>query len=305
MTAQRALALTDLGSRELADQIHIDELEEQAVKDYGRWMEITRSHPYLPKRLKGIKLFSTGYFYLRRVKQDDHTPFLTPDDLDAAIGKVLGDDEIGEQPLTIESSDERRLKIMMAIAAGWEDGKLSEKEVHVITSLMEEFALTAEERQLFTQFPKEAPTQESLERELKYFQGNKFAGLAHAFSILALESPKYDRSQKSLLLEMAKACGVSEEIAGNLVSSMKYRKEFFTEKCALNLCANCSKVYTLQYPRCPGCGVLSSSLVRLNLEKNQSVCGDCGIVVSEKDFDSCPGCGKKELLPLKRPQLLT
>jgi Zn-dependent protease with chaperone function len=305
VSAQRALALLGLGSRDLADQIHIDELEEQAVKGYGRWMEITRSHPYLPKRLKGIRLFSTSYFYLRCVKQDDHTPFLAPEDLDAAVGRVLGDDEIGEQPLTMESSDERRLKVMMAIAAAWEDGKLSEKEIIVITSLMEELALTTKERQPFSQFPKEAPARESLEKELKYFQGNKLSGLAHAFSILALEHPRYGRSQKSFLLELTKACGISEEIANNLVSSMKYRKEFFAEKCALHLCAHCSKVYALQYRRCSGCGVLSSSLIRLNLEESLRICGDCGIVVSEKDFDSCPGCGKKELLTLKRAQLLT
>jgi len=88
-SAQRALALTGLGSRELADRINVDELESQVAKDYGRWGEIFRDHPYLPKRLTGIRLFSNSQFYLHRILQDKHTSFLTSQDLDTATAKVL------------------------------------------------------------------------------------------------------------------------------------------------------------------------------------------------------------------------
>ncbi len=294
--AQRALALGGLGSRGLADQINIEEFEDQAPKDYGRWKEILQVHPYLPKRLKGIRLFSKSHFYLRRILQEEHTAFLPPEDLDTAMGRILGDKDIAQQGLRTESSDERRLKAMMAFAAAWEDGTLSGEERQLIEALMGELEFATEEKKSLSRFFDEALEQEDLEKELRYFKGNKLVGLAYAFSVLTAGTEKPRRSQRSFLVRVSKACGVPDDKAKKLVSSVGYRKAFFAEHCGLHLCANCSKAYAVQQQRCPDCGVLASSLVRLTPQPKRRICGQCGVAFLSSDFDSCPRCGSRELL---------
>ncbi len=294
--AQGALVLLGLGSRGLADQITIEEFEDQASTDYGRWKEILQDHPYLPKRLKGIRLFSTSHFYLRRILQEERTAFLPPEDLDAAMERVFGGKDIGQQELRVESSDERRLKVIMAFAAAWEDGTLSGEERQVIETLMGELGFETEERKSLSRFFDEAPGEEDLEKELRYFKGNKLVSLAYAFSLMTVDTEKPGRSQRAFLVRVSKACGVPDDSTKKLVTSVGYRKEFFAEHCGLHLCASCSKVYAVHEHRCPDCGVLASSLVRLTPQPKRRICGQCGVAFLASDFDSCPRCGNREVL---------
>jgi len=94
-SAQRALALIMLGSRELADRIDIAELEGQSSKDFGRWSEVLQGHPYLPKRLKAVRLFSNSHVYLQRVLRNNEASCVPSQDVDSAIRKVLAGKEIG------------------------------------------------------------------------------------------------------------------------------------------------------------------------------------------------------------------
>ncbi len=303
-SAQRALVLISLGSRDLANQVDVGELESQGAKDFGRWAEFVHTHPYLPKRLKGIRLFAGSHFYLRRIVQDEQTPFLTPEDLDAAMGKVFGDEDIGDPPLSKESSDERRLKVMMAYAAAWNDGKLGERERDTINSLLEELRFDASEREFLSQFANEALDLKSLEVELRYFQGNKIAGLVYAFSLLALETPKFGWRQRGFLERIAKACGIPEKTAHELATNMKQRTEFFVQRCGVHLCVNCSKVYPVGHQHCPACGVLSQSLARLTLDEDRRVCGRCGVIFRKNDFYCCPKCGSKGVLAVRKAELV-
>ncbi|MCX5789942.1 MAG: M48 family metallopeptidase, partial [Elusimicrobia bacterium] len=116
--ARRALLLTGCGSRELADRIDLEEFAKQGVEasnSYGKWGEMWASHPYLPKRIRAAELFAEGHFYVRQVLRDKESRFLDNQDLDRAVGVVLGDDQPELEKIT-ESSDEGRLRVAAALA---------------------------------------------------------------------------------------------------------------------------------------------------------------------------------------------
>jgi Zn-dependent protease with chaperone function len=96
ISAQRALVLTALGSRELAEKINIEELEKQGTKNFGRWSELLLEHPYMPKRLKALRMFGISHFYLRNIKFDNQTLFLSTDDVNYYVGKILDDKDISD-----------------------------------------------------------------------------------------------------------------------------------------------------------------------------------------------------------------
>jgi Zn-dependent protease with chaperone function len=87
-SAQRALALIALGSRELADQIDIKELEKQKTKGIGRWSELSLDHPYLPKRLKAIRIFALSRLYMCKIKHNKDA-MISQDRANYYVKKVL------------------------------------------------------------------------------------------------------------------------------------------------------------------------------------------------------------------------
>ena len=65
--AQTALARMALGSHRLASTLNMDEYLkqlEEGQEEPGRVMELFQSHPYLPKRVQALRLFSQTHYYL-------------------------------------------------------------------------------------------------------------------------------------------------------------------------------------------------------------------------------------------------
>lgn len=54
----------------------------------GRYAELFRSHPYLPKRIAALKLFAESSFYAR-VTGDKREDALSAEDLDAQVGEIV------------------------------------------------------------------------------------------------------------------------------------------------------------------------------------------------------------------------
>lgn len=87
-SAQRALALIELGEPELVDQIDIEELEQHGTKGIGQLRELFHEHPYTTKRLKAIKIFAASHLYMCKIKRNTDA-YLTMDDVNYYVGKIL------------------------------------------------------------------------------------------------------------------------------------------------------------------------------------------------------------------------
>jgi Zn-dependent protease with chaperone function len=83
-----------LGSRRLFSEINVDEYLQQLDESQagpGRFQELLASNPYLPKRVKALRLFAQTTFYRSVIRQaatpDD--PGLTKEACDAQVGELL------------------------------------------------------------------------------------------------------------------------------------------------------------------------------------------------------------------------
>ena len=94
--ARKALLLLACGSRKLVERIDLGEFHRQnadLLKSYGRWGEVFKTHPNLPKRVRCLELFSESRFFRNVLMEETSFPARSPHDLDAAVCKILGDTE--------------------------------------------------------------------------------------------------------------------------------------------------------------------------------------------------------------------
>lgn len=96
--ANRALIKLALGSKKLAVRVDVDEYLkqlEESQRGAGRMLELTQSHPYLPKRVAALRLFAQTHFYQQAVGRTPESP-TEPRSLDwcdaqvAAILRIFG-----------------------------------------------------------------------------------------------------------------------------------------------------------------------------------------------------------------------
>jgi Zn-dependent protease with chaperone function len=93
-----------LGSRKLYSDINVDEYLQQleeASRSVGRFDELTRTHPYLPKRVAALRLFAETAYYKSVIAKvgsksgaagadgGAETPGLSKDECDARVGQLL------------------------------------------------------------------------------------------------------------------------------------------------------------------------------------------------------------------------
>lgn len=293
---QRALAKLTFGSKTLAEKIDIDELALQSRKDWTTWLsELTMAHPYIPKRLQALRLFADSDFYVRRILKEQRS-FLTPEDLDTAVERLLQDREPIEIAREEEFTDTARLIALMAFGAAWENGQLTEEEKPHLRDLVATLNLSREDEESFSKFYAKPLGRDELEKKLRYFKADKKASVAYAFSIFGAENKALTRSQKNFLKAISRACGVPDDVADAIIGSVKERKRYFLEECDTNLCANCSMVYQVDRQSCPVCGMLASSVAKLTTDQEQVVCGECGVNYRSSDFPGCPRCGNVNVM---------
>jgi Zn-dependent protease with chaperone function len=88
--ATGAMVKLALGSQKLYKDLRVDEYVkqlEEGRRGIGRLTELLRSHPYVPKRLEALRLFSETEYYRRHAGLG---PGGTPTtDCDEAVAKVL------------------------------------------------------------------------------------------------------------------------------------------------------------------------------------------------------------------------
>ncbi len=87
--ALRAMMKLALGSKKLFDEIDLDEYLGQLddLNDgVGRFQEYLASHPYLPKRIKAIKMFAESNYYRELIGESGGDPL---DEVDRAVEKVI------------------------------------------------------------------------------------------------------------------------------------------------------------------------------------------------------------------------
>jgi Zn-dependent protease with chaperone function len=296
-SCQRAIAKSTLGSKTLGEKIDIDELALQSRKDWATWLsELTMDHPYIPKRLQALRLFADSDFYVRRILKESRS-FLTPEDLDTAVGRLLQDREPKEMAREVEFADNARLIALITFGAAWEDGQLTEREKPFLRELVATLNLSPEDEESFSKFYANPLNQDELEKKLRYFKADKKASVAYAFSIFGAENKPLTRKEKNFLKAVSQACGVPDDVVEVIIGSVKERKRYFAEECDTNLCANCSMAYPVDRHSCPVCGMLASSVAKLTTDQEQVVCGTCGINYRSSDFPGCPRCGNVNVLP--------
>lgn len=89
--AQRAMAKIALGSKELYEQLDLEEYLkqlEQSQKNFGRVAEFTQSHPYVPKRIEAMRLFAKSSYYRRQLGIEGGTNKTDVDDKVSDIVRV-------------------------------------------------------------------------------------------------------------------------------------------------------------------------------------------------------------------------
>ena len=97
-SALRACLILACGSRELADQVDMKEYMSQGVdigKSYGKWNEVFSTHPYMPRRMRSMEYFAQSQLYLHEVLRDAKKPYMSRDELDRTVAKVLSDEKVG------------------------------------------------------------------------------------------------------------------------------------------------------------------------------------------------------------------
>ena len=87
--ALRAIMKLAVGSEKLFEEIDLEEYLGQLddIKDgVGRFQEYLDSHPYLPKRVKALKMFAESAYYQELLGEEGGEPL---DEIDRAVEKVI------------------------------------------------------------------------------------------------------------------------------------------------------------------------------------------------------------------------
>jgi Zn-dependent protease with chaperone function len=90
--AQQAFLKLATGTKRLYEELNVDQYLDQlreGREGIGRAAELTKSHPYLPKRVESLRLFAESDVYHRAVGQAGGTPLAEIDKQVEAIVKVL------------------------------------------------------------------------------------------------------------------------------------------------------------------------------------------------------------------------
>jgi len=85
----RAMMKIALGSHKLFEEMDVDEFLGQldGVKEgWGRFSELFRSHPYVPKRVKALKLFAESSYYKALIGERGGRPL---DEIDREVDEVI------------------------------------------------------------------------------------------------------------------------------------------------------------------------------------------------------------------------
>jgi len=252
---RRALLLLACGSRELADRVDLDEFRDQSAEvsgSYGKWSELFLTHPYLPKRVACLELFGESHVYLRRVLKDRKKSFLSPEDLDKAVAKVLGD----EEPIlvrTVENTDAARLKVSMALAGAWADGRISVKERGRIEGLLATLDLKKSELKRLRGHLDEPFSIDAALREVRYHAGIKTVGLPFAFQTAQADGNGVGFQTVKTLLALCEGAGLTDLEAESVCFDVGARKRFFRERAGVEYCSLCGEIYQPGEPTCPSC----------------------------------------------------
>lgn len=261
-SARRALLLTGCGSRELADRINLEEFAKQgdeASESYGKWGEMWTTHPYLPKRIKAVELFSEGHFYVRQVVKDKESRFLDNLDLDHAVGVVLGDDQ-PEVEKVVESSDIDRLKVALGLAGAWADGDMTGPRRRELESMIAQSeGGDSGARGLKSFLAQRLPKDRAL-REIRHFSGEKLRALPYAFSLFLIDPRRTTFLEASWLTELGEACGLSHEEAKRAVYDAATRKALFKQRCGTDICVRCGHLFRPALTACPSCEAPSNAV---------------------------------------------
>ncbi|OIO07655.1 MAG: hypothetical protein AUJ52_09910 [Elusimicrobia bacterium CG1_02_63_36] len=261
-SARRALLLLGCCSRELADRIDLDEFRRQSAEvagSYGKWSELFVTHPYLPKRIRCLETFAGGHLYVRRVKKDRKSEFLDPDDLDAAVGDILGNEEPTIEK-TMESSDLSRLKAALAFAGAWAAGPLTPPLREDLSTLLVSLRLKpADLKRLRGHLQKPLTITRAL-HELRYFTGDRLRALPYFHSFLLRRGEGVSFAATRALSELSLACGLSALETDGAVFETAFRKRLFRERAGTDLCASCAHLVALSSLDCTRCGTPTTSL---------------------------------------------
>ena len=89
-----AMVKLALGSRQLFSEVNLEEYLRQLDETQagpGRFHELLATNPYLPKRVKALRLFAETTFYRSVIgqKPSADVPGLTKEECDAEVGKLL------------------------------------------------------------------------------------------------------------------------------------------------------------------------------------------------------------------------
>ena len=85
----RAMMKIALGSHKLFEEMDVDEFLHQldGVKEgWGRFAELFRSHPYVPKRVQALKLFAESAYYHNLIGEKGGRPL---DEIDREVDEVI------------------------------------------------------------------------------------------------------------------------------------------------------------------------------------------------------------------------
>jgi RNA polymerase subunit RPABC4/transcription elongation factor Spt4 len=182
---------------------------------------------------------------------------------------------------------------------------LCAREKESLRSLLPTLGLSDRDADELTSFFSEKFDFVDLERKVRYFQGDKTQSLAYAFSVLSSDGRQLGRSQKNFLLKLAAASGIEEGTAAGLLRSVAERKRFFRERSGLHLCSNCAFVYPVAESFCPSCRIAANSVVRIDEDANRRVCGGCGLIFPNSDFETCPRCGGEKSRVFQAATIIT
>ncbi|MBI4422189.1 MAG: M48 family metalloprotease [Elusimicrobia bacterium] len=272
-SARKALLLTGCGSRELADRIDLTEFAKQGLEassSYGKWGEMFNRHPYMPKRLRALELFAESHFYLRQVLRDKESRFLDSDDMDRAVGEVLGDDQPDVERVS-ESADDGRLRVALALAGAWADGEMTGPRRRALERLLEDAGGGEEGAKALAPYLSKRLPKARVLRELRHFTGERLRALPYAFSLFLIDPRRVSFLEARWLIELGEASGLSRGEAESLVYDASSRKALFKQRCGSDICVRCGQLFEARAAACPACAAPASALDEPEARRFRSV----------------------------------
>jgi len=102
VAACRSFAKLACGSKKLYEEIDVEAYLEQLEEGrtgVGRYLEAMASHPYLPKRIEALRVFSKSQLYLEAIGDPEADRGLSMEDVDRRTAAVLGNAPVpGDDP---------------------------------------------------------------------------------------------------------------------------------------------------------------------------------------------------------------